>query len=295
MTAAGCCRKGGGRNARGAGARTGRGVCVWLVLMLAAAAARGADVKIIPFTPGEKLSYVVRVWLGWDKLGMSVGTAEFLCDQVVVDGERAYQFQIVANGGAFGYRVRSRLTSQIDADTLKSIRFAEVHAGSEKRKKRLEFTPTSIAYWKYSRVRLANGKKTQRRAWRLKRINEVDHPFCDMLSALYLARGFDLGASAAPQWIDVADAQRLWRLQAKAGRAMKLSVPAGTFQAVAVDFKSTPLNHDAREKQFTGLFGMKGAMQIWVDTVSRRILRIRGTIRVGINLKVDISLAKVEE
>jgi len=247
----------------------------------------------LPFLPGEKLTYSVRVWLGTNQLGLDVGTAVLSVDKIEINDTDPLQFRLVARGGALGYRVDSILTSLINSDTLLAIRYYENHKGSEKKQRRLEFTENSVTYWKYARVELADGTKTDDWDWERRRENKVDRPSYDMLSALYLARGFDLTAGAKPGTIDVADRKKLWRLSAIGKEPEKITVQAGTFSVIPVTFTTKPLNEDASKSKFSGLFGMKGSIKIWVDSNTHRIVRIRGTIPLGIELKVDLSLSEI--
>ena len=261
-------------------------LCVSVVLCTLASAAE----LPLPFAPGERLTYTVRVWLGDNSFGLDVGTADFTVDKVAADRAEAYQFEVKAKGGAFGYDVRSTLTSLIDAATLKAIRYAEDHRGSDRSQKRLEFSDAKVEYWKWVRIELPDGTKSDERQWELQKTVPVDHPCHDLLSALYLARGFDLSNGAKAQAIDVADTKKLWRLKAQGGKPEKLTIPAGTFDAIPVLFTTEPLNEAARESKFSGLFGMKGNAQIWVDAAAHRILRIRGALALGVLLNIDVSL-----
>lgn len=249
----------------------------------------------LPFEPGERLMYNVRVWLGLRAVGANVGTAEFTVDKVDLDGRTAYQFQVRASGGTLGYKVRSTLTSYLDAATLRSIRYMEVHEGSEKGGKLLEFTDCRISYSRWRPVKGPDGKKTKEFHWEQRMVHEIDQPFVDMLAALYLARRFDLSRRAPRQSINVCESKSLWRLRARGDKPVSLTVPAGTFEAIPIEFRSDPLNDDAREEGFRGLFGMRGSIELWMDARTRRIVRIRGIIPVGINLRVDVTLAEIIE
>jgi hypothetical protein len=115
-----------------------------------------------------------------------------------------------------------------------------------------------------------------------------------MLAALYLARAFDLSPGAAPAAIDVIDGEKLWRLTATGKESEVIKVAAGSYTAIPVKFVSTPLNPSKDKGSFSGLFGMKGNIEIWVEKDTHRIVRIRGTVPLGISLNVDISLTKLQ-
>jgi hypothetical protein len=131
------------------------------------------------------------------------------------------------------------------------------------------------------------------RIWQQPTYREVPAGALDMTSAVYMVRSFVRSGLSSTKF-PVLDKTELWEVELSyAGKAVQ-KTPAGQFSAVqvllrAVRYPGEPVEEDD-DDNFSGLFGLKGTIQLWVDRRTGIPVRIMGEVPVGITLDADIEL-----
>jgi hypothetical protein len=114
----------------------------------------------------------------------------------------------------------------------------------------------------------------------------------DLLSAVFLAR--TMVADGIPETMfPVVNEQKLWNLRVQRGNKKRISTDAGEFDCVLIKLEtSQPPGEPADKNQFTGLFGIRGAIRIWMDERSGVPVEIQGDLPVPVlgKLEIDVTL-----
>ncbi|HEX6967142.1 MAG TPA: DUF3108 domain-containing protein [Gemmatimonadaceae bacterium] len=201
--------------------------------------ARAAVAK--PFGVGEKLTYDIRFG------SLKVGTGQMqVLDTEPVRGHEAYHTLFTVQGGLPIYKVNDRYESWFDTTSLSSLRYTQnIDEGSYERQTEYEIFPDRAEYEE------VNSNDPQ---------PSVNNPLDDG-SFLYFIRTVPLVVGETYTF------NRYFRpdrnpVQIRVLRRERITVPAGTFDAVVIQ----PII------KTTGLFADKGEAQIWLTDDSRRIM-----------------------
>lgn len=138
-------------------------------------------------------------------------------------------------------------------------------------------------------------KKLEHRTWKDPVSRPVPLGTLDMLSAVYLARTLvkdDLPDGTFP----VIDRQKVWEVTLLRGKTKKIETEAGTFDCQLVKLATKFLAEEnekeaeSNSSQFTGLFGIQGTIQIWLERNSGVPVLIEGELPVPLPLvdKLDV-------
>jgi len=118
----------------------------------------------------------------------------------------------------------------------------------------------------------------------------------DILGTVYLARNL-MRTHESQLTTMMVKKQQLWELTFKRGEHKQVSVPAGSFpcQAVRLDVKLPP-GEDPNGKAFSGLFGIRGVLTIWMHAESGVPVMIEGDVPAGslLDLHAIISLKQFD-
>lgn len=279
-----------------------------------------------PLSVGEKLVYDARVWKGLSFLGMSVAEATLeIRRSDRKEWPQAYLLHARAEGGALGYSAIANVSSYLDAETLRPVHTSYSQRGSEVYDKQILFQGDEAVYVKkkhcrdvktcanpahivrkkvsrgflrgYRRVREHCGErkcdKRRHYTWRIRDRHTLDRPTYDMLSVLYICRQMDLHPGGQGEEIRIVDGHGLWDVKVRATGRERIKVPAGKFRCLRIEIspKAAVKGGKLRE-EFSGLFGISGNIEVWVDEKTRAPVRIRGIVPFGVDLNMEISLVK---
>jgi len=216
----------------------------------------------VPFGPGERLTYEVR--LGIFTVGES---AMWISAIEATRGIPTYRLEWRIEGGIPFYRVDTTFQSWVDIERLVSLRFIQdQHEGSHTRYRDYRFFPEQ-GRWK----RADNGEEG---------VLATPLPLDD-LSFVYFARSLDL---------KVGKSYRFDRYFKDSGnpvvinvlRRDKRTVPAGTFRTLVLQ----PII------QTKGMFSEGGRAELHFSDDARRILVYMKTEMPGINLTLHLKSAR---
>lgn len=137
-------------------------------------------------------------------------------------------------------------------------------------------------------------KSMEHRVWKPSLSRTVPEGTLDMLSAVYLARSMVTTGQASTVF-PLIDKQKLWNVALERGRRKLVRVPAGRFDCVEVQLKtSRPAGEPSDGDGFQGLFGIQGTIQVWFEATTGVPVLISGTLPVPIlgDLDVRVQLKK---
>ncbi|MGR3319879.1 MAG: DUF3108 domain-containing protein [Candidatus Anammoxibacter sp.] len=267
------------------------------------------------FRVGEKITYEVKLLKMKNPMAFNNGIVTFEIGMGTIDNKDCYIFQGSAEGSAFGYNLRIDTESFIDSNSLEPLLFTNIQSGSEDRKKKLVFSKKKIEYLKMKHCKL-DGKchdnahftfkddvkvhceKCKDRihyTWNVRAVHKNTKPTYDLLSALFIARTFDLKYGGEDHEIILADDRDLWKMRIHVAGEEIIETGIGKFDTLLLKLTGIPFNSHAKNQQyFSGLFGLKGDMRLWVDKESKIPIRIRGTYPFLFDVQVEILITSVE-
>jgi uncharacterized protein DUF3108 len=203
----------------------------------------GVKRAVVPFGPGERMEYDVKFG------ALRVGNAHM--EVVALDnvrGRPAWHTAFWVQGGNFLYRVNDVYESWMDAETLSSLRFwQELEEGGKDTERKFEIYPERSVF-------IQTSKKPA------KEEPSVSQPLDDG-SFLYFIRTIPLVVG------QTYDFNRYFRpdrnpVRIRVLRKERISVPAGTFNAVVVQ----PVI------KTKGIFSENGHAEIWLSDDDRHIM-----------------------
>ncbi|MGE3164231.1 MAG: DUF3108 domain-containing protein [Planctomycetota bacterium] len=269
----------------------------------------------------ERLVYEGRV----EKAGLwlTVGQATFTANRAD-NGELVLQAE--AKGKKFGYTLDTKLTSRFAVGSDQPFIHTYSQKGSEEREKKLMFEGPEIAFWRLKHCRqdgctepgheikktkwvgglIPWGKRREHcsdrhcgipthQVWVLRHNHQTTAPHVDYLTAIYKARHLDFSTSAEPQCVRVVSDTDLWVIRVSATREETIETPAGKFETIKLVLDPQSDSGEVK-KEFEGLFGLNGAIGVWVDRETHRPVRVQGQLPFAfLNLHAIVELIKVEE
>jgi len=274
----------------------------------------------LPF--GELLVYRGQV----EKAGMTfdVGRATL---RALRDDDGQPTLEARAQGAKFGYELNTRIATTLDEVSLLPAIHEVAERGTQRRTKKLIFDEGGAEFLRFKHCRdenCGNPAHFVKRAkmhgpipwgaehvhcddrncrhrehyeWRSRLRHEFPSPYFDLLSAIYLARQVEFSPSAEPLVIPIVNDTRRWDVRVRARSEKRIEVAAGTFDAVELVLEPVPASgvEEEEDAEFRGLFGLNGAIQIWIDRASRRPILIEGTLPFAfLELHAKVELEKVE-
>lgn len=280
--------------------------------------------------PGEALEFRVEVDLGIlgeatvGDVTMSSGVEPFVSGLPVPgqkldeEGALVAWVSIGAKGGHLGYELDHLITTRFLPQAWPSQINSEVQTGSENRKrqvkvgikdggwvgtyrsnghckdcKRREHYVKASLPWN-SDYHCSGCKRGEHRVWGSEREQAVPEQTIDILGAVYLARSLVRDGLEELE-LPMLQKEDLWNIKVKRGKLQDIRVGAGVFRCRQVLLVVTPADtKDEEKKEFSGLFGIKGALQIWLHEGTGVPVLIEGDVPLGslIDLHVSVRLAK---
>lgn len=222
-----------------------------------------------------------------------------------------------ASGSHFGYKLHEELKARLLPQEYPRIYYTDTQTGSENRRKELKLGAQGGKWidwyrndghckgcnnrehfvdsnWLWGKPSHCDGcKRAEHRVWRPNTQRDVPAGTVDMLSAVYLARSMVQEGRGEAE-LQLVDETKLWNVKLAQGARKRLEVPAGRFDCVEVKLlSSVPPGEPAPKDGFEGLFGLRGSIQIWLDSRSGVPVEIRGEFPIKLlstNLDVYVRL-----
>lgn len=259
----------------------------------------GESIKAKPglgFNVGEKATYAVKLWKMVNGLGTTKGSVTFEINRGMYNRKDCYIFTGTAVGHGFGYELKLVSESYVDSSSLLPLLTTNTQSGTENREKKLVFHNDNIEYMKMKHCLLGdtcqqpqhylneNGVKAhcercnvnqQHYTWLTRATHNNDKPIYDLLSALFIARNFELKLGVENLQMKIVDGRDTWTMRIEVTGEEVIETEAGIFNTVALQLSALPLNdHAKRQKVFKGLFGLKGDVRLWVEKETNLPIRI---------------------
>lgn len=241
-----------------------------LPLFLAAPPAAGP-----PFAPGERLHYKGYV-LGW----IPVGEVWFEVAKETRAGREAYRIDARAYGSYLIYTLDIRMTSWVDAETLRSVEFRRREVGTEKRDHRVVFDREAARgtflrkAGRFSSVAMMDGAP-----WETRAVFPLDAETNDILYTLYFARGIGdaIGTRRNYRFVENRD---VWNARVTVAGEETLPLgELGTFDALRIGIEPDyGEEEEEKGRRFSGLFGVQGSLRVIVDRKTRIPLVVSGEL-----------------
>jgi len=139
----------------------------------------------------------------------------------------------------------------------------------------------------------AGCRRAEHRVWRAATERELPAGAVDFLSAVYLARAM-VRAGTAEVSVPLVDQERVWKLHLERGAPRTVETRAGKFRCIElVTLVEAPAGEPGSDSEFTGLFGIGGALHIWLEARTGVPIRIEGEVPVGlVELRARLDLAR---
>jgi hypothetical protein len=238
------------------------------------------------FAPGERLHYK-----GYALGYFPVGDAWFEVHRAKYGGREAYRFDARALGRYVIYTLDIRLSSIVDAASLKSLLFQRREVGSEKREYQIIFDRNALrAVYRRKPGRFTSVEAMDKTPWENRSTFPIRPEVNDILYTLYLAR--DIGdAVGAKKNYWLVEKTHIWKTTVTATGEKRLDLGrAGTFDALKIAIEPDYTGERELKEKFSGLFGVEGSLEVWVDKKTRIPLIVRGQVPFAYILRPTISV-----
>ncbi len=223
----------------------------------------------------------------------------------------------VATGSALGYELQHELKSRLLPQEWPAIYYTDTQRGSETRNRELKlgvldsgwsgwyrndghckdcdnkehFVDSAWLWAKPSHCTERKCRNLGHRLWREPQKRSVPAGTTDMLSAVYYARAL-VREKRSEDSILILDKQRLWQVHLSVGGTKTVEVPGGKVECVEVRLRSAvPEGEPPSKENFQGLFGLQGAIRIWLDRQYGVPVRIEGEFPITLlSTELDVSV-----
>lgn len=214
----------------------------------------------LPFAPGEQLEYAI----SYGPLHVGHGTMQLAAAPETVRGIPVYHATFHINGGTLFFRVDDVIESWFDTTTFTSLRFTQnIHEGRYHAHRDFEIFPSERRYLRVGDTSYAT----------------VEAPLDDA-SVLYFVRTLSLTVGAQYTF------DRYFQLEGnpfvlKVLRAERVTVPAGTFDAIVVQ----PIIATR------GIFSQRGRAEVWLRADGgHEVLQMKSHLAFG---SINLHLTRV--
>lgn len=227
-----------------------------------------------PFSAGEHLHYKGYVF-GW----LPVGDAWFDVHRDTYRGGDAYRFDARALGRYLIYTLDIRLSSFVDASTLRSLEFRRKEVGTEKREYAVIFDrDAGRATYRRKPGKFASVEQMDATPWENRSTYPVSPEVNDILYTLYFAR--DIGDRVGnKKYYLFVEKTKIWKAMVAVTGEKRIDLgTAGTFDALKIAIEPDYTDEPEMGEKFSGLFGVEGSLEVWVDKRTRIPLIVRGRV-----------------
>ncbi|MCX6339321.1 MAG: DUF3108 domain-containing protein [Candidatus Aureabacteria bacterium] len=238
------------------------------------------------FSPGERLHYRGYV-LGY----FPVGDVWFGVNKATYKGREAYRFDARALGHYVIYTLDIRLRSIVDASNLRSRVFRRREVGTEKRDYKIVFDRDEMKATHYrKRGKFSTVEEMDAAPWEKRAVFPISPEVNDILYTLYFAR--DIGDKVGTKryyWF--VETTSIWKTLVTISGEEKINLGrAGTFDTLKVMIEPDYSRQPEKGARFSGLFGVMGSLEVWVDKKTRIPLIVRGQVPFAYILRPTISV-----
>ena len=265
---------------------------------------RGEDLLDLLIPRNETLTFEARLGLG--VIEAEVGTVT-LSSRVVPyrasllgggggeSGGETGSITARATGGYTVYELDSTLETRFQPTAWPAMIHRMTQAGTEKRRREtLVGTDAGKPRTTY-RSDTRHGAPSGTRIWRP--AEEVDAPVgvVDSLGGVFLVRTM-LREGVDSVEVPVLDKDRVWNVTISLGESETIETGAGVFQARPVLLETTRRDvQESDDEEFSGPFGIKGDIRLWVEESTGVPVVIAGTLPAGpLEIDLDIRLTSFE-
>lgn len=278
--------------------------------------------------PGEVLQFRVEVDLGLlgdatvGTVTMSSGVEPFVKglpipgQKLEEGGDLVAWIRAVARGGYLGYELDHRIETRYLPQIWPHMLYAEKQTGSENRRRELK---VGLVKGEWTASYRGDGhcrdcarrehfikatlpwnddyhcdgcKRGEHRVWSPKTVRGVPPQSIEVLGAIYLARTMireDLESLTIP----MIQKSNLWLVTLTRGTVQEVEVSLGVYRCREISLTVEQPEGEAGVNKFSGVFGIKGALTIWVHETTGVPVSIEGDVPVGgiIDLRARVKLA----
>lgn len=250
-------------------------LAIWIGIgmMMLAVTTAGARASP-PFSPGERLHYK-----GYVFGCLPVGDAWFSVGKTTHDGKEAYCFDAHALGHYVIYTLDIRLSSIVDAASLRSLLFRRREVGSEMREYQVVFDREArMAVYRRKPGKFTSVKKMDATPWEDRSTFTIGPDVNDILYTLYFARGIG-DRVGNKQYYRFVEKTKIWKARVAVTGEERLDIGrAGAFDALKVAIEPDYTDEPETGEKFSGLFGVTGSLEVWVDKKTRIPLIVKGQV-----------------
>jgi hypothetical protein len=226
------------------------------------------------FSPGEHLHYRGYVF-GW----LPVGDAWFDVGKTKHEGREAYRFDARASGRYVIYTLDIMLSSIVDAASLRSLVFSRREVGSEVREYQVVFDRKARkAVYRRKPGKFTSVEEMDATPWEDRSSFPIGPDVNDILYTLYFAR--DIGDRVGnKKYYWFVEKTKIWKTRVTITGEENLDIGrAGKFDALKVAIEPDYTDDPETGEKFSGLFGVTGSLEVWVDKKTRIPLIVRGQV-----------------
>jgi hypothetical protein len=223
----------------------------------------------------------------------------------------------VAHGSYLGYELQHELEVRHLPQAWPSAFYRDTQSGSENRRRELKFglfegKSTSLyrsdghcngcsnpehfveSAWLWGKpYHCKKCKRGEHRVWNPPQTRAIPPDTVDLLTAVYLARSM-IREGRSGTTFPVLDKKKLWTLTLERGPTKTVEVPAGKFRCALVQLRTAvPPGEPHDPDGFEGLFGIRGAIRIWMEASTGVPVMISGELPVpvvqtlGLNIRMQ--------
>jgi hypothetical protein len=221
------------------------------------------------------------------------------------DGAMVGWVRSVARGGHLGYELDHSISTRFLPQAWPSLLNLEVQKGSENRKRELKIGLQEGAWvgtyrgnshcagcerrehfveaalpWNDD-YHCKKCKRAEHRHWDVPTERAVPGQTVDVLGAIYLARTL-VRDGLEELDLQMLQKDKLWDVKLTRGAVANINSPSGKFRCRQVLLGvSVPEGEDTSPSKFSGLFGIKGSIQLWVHESTGVPVLIEGDVPLG--------------
>lgn len=213
-------------------------------------------------------------------------------------GRETATLMIHARGQYAWYEMNATIETRILPQAWPRLSYRYTSEGSERRRREIQIGEVEEGWGASYRRDTDKNAPPGTRIWRDAKTRSVPPQSLDLLSAVYLSRTLiedDLDEIRFP----LLDKLRLWQMRLTRGERRRFETAAGTFDAVEMQLLPEPWEGEDIDpedvERFEGLFGLHGAIHLWVEERTGVPVFIAGTLPAGpLDLDLEIELKGYE-
>lgn len=215
------------------------------------------------------------------------------------EGEReTATLKIHARGQYAWYEMDATIETRILPQAWPRLSYRSTSEGSERRRREIQIGEKEEGWGASYRRDTDKNAPPGTRIWRDAKTRDVPPQTLDLLSAVYLSRTLiedDLDEIRFP----LLDKLRLWQMRLSRGEERRLETAAGAFDVVEMRLEPEPWEGEDMDpedvERFEGLFGLHGAIRLWVEHRTGVPVFIAGVLPAGpLDLDIEIELKGYE-